>query len=168
MFFPLYNILKTCAERKRSKDEEGRRPRSSARRAPQRTCRAYPYPCLQLRLPLRLPLRLTLGQTAARLDGGSPRRIASPAFETDDPQEQLEGRMRRQQSSLRKGLPFPSGACGCVTLRGQARTHAPSREYVPALHRKPLVRGPPSQREHHELFRWGAQWKVAACFQARP
>ena len=137
----------------------------SAHRAPraaQRTCRAYPYPLPQLSLLLRLPLR----QTAARVDGGRPRWIAL-AFKIGDPQQQPEGKMRRQRSSLRKGWPFPSRACGSVTLRGQSRTHGLSRVCVPVLHR-PIVCGPRRARERHELFRWGAQWKVAACSRARP
>ena len=158
-----FHPSRTCARANR----EGDLPTysCSAHRAPraaQRTCRAYPYPLPQLSLLLRLPLR----QTAARVDGGRPRWIA-PAFKIDDPQQQPEGKMRRQRSSLRKGWPFPLRACGSVTLRGQSRTHGLSRVCVPVLYR-PMVRGPPRAREHHELFRWGAQWKVAACSRARP
>lgn len=131
-------------------------------RAAQRTCRAYPYPLPQLSLLLRLPLR----QTTARVDGGRPRRIAH-AFKIDDAQQRLEGRMRRQRSSPRKGWPFPSRACGCVTLRGQSRTHGLFRVCVPVLYR-PMAHSPPRAREHHELFRWGAQWKVAVRSRARP
>jgi hypothetical protein len=75
--------------------------------------------------------------------------------------------MRRQRSSLRNGWAFPSRACGCVTLRGRSRMHGLFRVCVPVLYR-PTVRGPPRAREHHERFRWGAQWKVAACSRARP
>ena len=160
--FAVSTPSRTCGRATRGRPTNLSCSAHRAPRAAQRTCRAYPYPLPQLSLLLRLPLR----QTAARVDGGRPRWIAR-AFKIADPQQQLEGKMRRRRSSLRKGWPFPSRACGSVTLRGQSRTHGLSKVCVPVLYR-PMVRGQPRARERHELYRWGAQWKVAACSRARP
>ena len=152
-----FHPCRTCAART---ERTTNRPPAAARRARHKGHVAPTVPA-----PTATYCCAFLRQTAARR-WWAPRWIA-PAFKIDDPQQQPEGKMRRQRSSLRKGWPFPSRACGSVTLRGQSRTQGLSRVCVPVLYR-PMVRGQPRARECHELYRWGAQWKVAACSRARP